>query len=170
MPSGTTEFLTDVWGTERDVFAVGMNGTILRLEDGERWTAMPSGRWNYPAQIRGSGDGNLFVADGSRLFHLRAGAWEPMASVGGGNLWVTPSSVYVGQQRFDLVGVNCESPETNCTDGWDNDCDGLQDGADDDCAGKAAAEQCANLADDDYDGLTDCADPDCATFSRCRQQ
>jgi hypothetical protein len=169
MPSGTDQLLTDVWGTDRDVFVVGMNGTILRLEDGERWTAMPSGMWNYPAQIRGSGAGNLFVADVNRLFHLRGGAWEPMTSVHGGNLWVTPTSVYISGQRLDLVGVNCESPETNCTDGWDNDCDGLQDGADPDCAGKAAAEQCANLADDDYDGLTDCADPDCATFSRCRQ-
>jgi hypothetical protein len=75
--------------------------------------------------------------------------------------------VYVAGSRLDLVGVNCQSPETNCNDGWDNDCDGLADAADPDCAGKVG-EQCANLVDDDGDGLVDCADPDCANFSRCR--
>jgi hypothetical protein len=186
MTSGTTEDLTDVWGSGRDVFAVGSHGTILRLEDGARWTPMLSWTTSDLNQIRGSGDGNIFVAGADQvtyasvLLHLRAGAWEPIAG-GGDALWVTPTSVYFSgsrldpvttatvadSRRLDLVGVNCESPETSCTDGWDNDCDGLQDGADPDCAGQVV-EQCANLVDDDGDGLLDCDDPDCATFSRCR--
>jgi hypothetical protein len=91
-------------------------------------------------------------------------------------LWVTPTSVYVAGPstgkatlfRLNLRGVDCQAPELDCSDGWDNDCDGLQDGADPDCAGRAPVEQCANLADDDGDGLIDCADPDCAHFPSCR--
>jgi hypothetical protein len=167
MTSGTGEDLNDVWGTARDVFAVGNNGTILRLEDGAHWTTMISGTTNDLRQVRASGTGNVFVTAGDRLLHLRAGAWEPVAGHGDSPLWVTPTSVYVADFRFDLFDVNCQSPEQNCNDGWDNDCDGLQDGADPDCAGKVV-EQCANLVDDDGDGLIDCADPDCANFSRCR--
>jgi hypothetical protein len=69
--------------------------------------------------------------------------------------------------RLDLTGVTCQSPEKNCDDGWDNDCDGLADGADPDCKGMVT-EQCANLVDDDGDGLSDCADPDCAEFPSCK--
>ncbi|HET7542244.1 MAG TPA: hypothetical protein VFK05_20390 [Polyangiaceae bacterium] len=174
MTSGTTENLADVWGTGRDVFVVGTHGTILRLVDGTRWTAMASGTTSDLSQIRGSGDGNVFAVGADRLLHLRAGAWEPIEawdpneSVPGGAFWVTPTSVYFSGSRLDLLGVNCQSPETSCTDGWDNDCDGLQDGADPDCNGQVV-EQCANLVDDDSDGLLDCQDPDCAAFSRCRR-
>jgi cysteine-rich repeat protein len=48
-----------------------------------------------------------------------------------------------------------------CSDGLDNDCDGLTDGADPDC--QAAIEtDCFDGLDNDADGSTDCADPDCA--------
>jgi hypothetical protein len=71
--------------------------------------------------------------------------------------------------HLDRNGVTCVGPEKNCSDGWDNDCDGLADGADPDCAGRAA-EQCANLVDDDHNGLIDCADPGCANFPRCKHR
>jgi hypothetical protein len=166
MTSGTMEDLNDVWGTARDVFAVGNHGTLLRLENGA-WTTMVSGTTNDLHQVRASGTGNVFVTAGDRLLHLRTGAWEPVAGHGDSPLWVTPTSVYVAGFRLDLVGVNCQAPETNCNDGWDNDCDGLIDGDDPDCAGKVV-EQCANLVDDNGNGLVDCADPECANFSRCR--
>jgi hypothetical protein len=47
-----------------------------------------------------------------------------------------------------------------CTDGLDNDCDGLTDAADPDC--QVPVEQaCFDGIDNDADGLIDCADPDC---------
>jgi hypothetical protein len=64
----------------------------------------------------------------------------------------------------------CE-PEVACTDGWDDDCDGLVDCADPDCAGDAACEAveatCTDGRDNDGDGLADCADPDCAGDAAC---
>ena len=190
MTSGTTADLYDVWGSgPDDVYAVGA-GATLHLDAGRQWSPL-SAPTNFK-QLKGSSSGNVFASDGFNLYHLRAGAWEPISMPGynaGQSLWVTPRSVYVSPwgkltggmgakpgtgmngaanvQRLDLVGVTCQSPETNCTDGWDNDCDGLQDGYDPDCAGKAAMETCGNRADDDYDGLTDCDDPDCAAFPNC---
>jgi len=54
-------------------------------------------------------------------------------------------------------------PETNCTNGIDDDCDGLIDGADPDCQSTCVPipEQCSNGVDDDCDGLVDYEDPDC---------
>ena len=49
-----------------------------------------------------------------------------------------------------------------CNDGIDNDCDGLTDTADPDCA--APDEICDNGIDDDFDGNVDCADLDCENF------
>ena len=54
-------------------------------------------------------------------------------------------------------------PETNCTNGIDDDCDGLIDSADPDCQSTCVPipEQCSNGVDDDCDGLVDYEDPDC---------
>jgi hypothetical protein len=56
------------------------------------------------------------------------------------------------------------TPEV-CNDGLDNDCDGLIDCADPDCAADRACvpavEVCGNCVDDDGDGLVDYEDPDC---------
>jgi hypothetical protein len=63
--------------------------------------------------------------------------------------------------------VNCPlctpAPEI-CTDIADNDCDGLADCRDLDCAGAAACagqEVCGDCADNDADGLVDFEDPEC---------
>jgi hypothetical protein len=57
--------------------------------------------------------------------------------------------------------------ETQCSDGVDNDHDGLIDCRDPDCANANNClnhhEICNNHVDDDGDGLIDCADPDCAS-------
>jgi len=60
----------------------------------------------------------------------------------------------------------CTPTAETCSDGADNDCDGLVDCADPDCAAAPEcipppAEVCGNCTDDDRDGLTDADDPDC---------
>jgi hypothetical protein len=194
--SGVTADLIDVWGSDSTIFAVGKSGTILRERGGSsRWEPMAAPTTADLMQIKGSSLGNLFVGgSGGVVLHLRGGAWEPIATPPGlGDIfavWATPTSLYVSATsvlgtvaypaattgvirianmtyRLDLAGVDCHAPERDCTDGWDNDCDGLQDGDDPDCKGKVV-EQCANLADDDGDGLVDCKDPDCAAFPTCR--
>ncbi len=56
--------------------------------------------------------------------------------------------------------------ETDCTDGADNDLDGLLDCEDEDCI-DVCFEDCDNDLDDDSDGLTDCEDDECAGEPWC---
>jgi hypothetical protein len=174
---------SSVWGSgPNDVFAVG-GDTILHW-DGAQWGDAGSGKpqsapgspqLNYAVTVGGSGPGDVFVGGyGGVLLHRRGGIWEPVRFPGWETtgLSVTPGRVFVvggqGEAHLDRPSVTCVGPERDCNDGWDNDCDGLTDAADPDCAGKVV-EQCANLADDDGDGLVDCADPDCADFPFCKK-
>ena len=52
--------------------------------------------------------------------------------------------------------------DPSCSDGIDNDCDGLTDADDPDCA--APPEICDNGQDDNGNGLVDCEDPQCDNF------
>jgi hypothetical protein len=54
--------------------------------------------------------------------------------------------------------------QENCTNGVDDDGDGLVDSLDPDCA-PPPAEICDNGIDDDNDGLADAADPDCPALT-----
>ncbi|MBI3185151.1 MAG: hypothetical protein HYZ28_23695 [Myxococcales bacterium] len=71
-----------------------------------------------------------------------------------------------------LCGKCGTSPEV-CTDGLDNDKDGLVDCADQDCAqdpscGTQTKElNCSNGIDDDRDGAVDCQDTDCHSSTSC---
>jgi len=63
----------------------------------------------------------------------------------------------------------------NCTNGVDDNGDGVADCADPQCLGHAyciAYQEfaCDNGADDDGDGLTDCDDPDCQQAPRCHPE
>ena len=67
--------------------------------------------------------------------------------------------------------------ETNCENGYDDDCNGQSDCADAQCAGLASCGaciprgpeelECDNGVDEDCNGQTDCADVSCATASVC---
>lgn len=70
----------------------------------------------------------------------------------------------------DLDGlVDCEDTnsctctyEASCNNAFDDDRDGLEDCADPDCASLCVAEEiCGDHIDNDHDGLTDCQDPIC---------
>jgi hypothetical protein len=173
-----TPSFQELWGAgPDDVFAVGAYGTIAHW-DGAQWTPMTSGTSQDLMAVNGSGAGDVFAAGGSSvggaLLHLRGGIWEPIRLPGVKDvhgLAVTPRRVFVvgdeGEIHLDRPSVTCVGPERDCHDGWDNDCDGLADADDPDCAG-LVTEQCANLADDDGDGKIDCADPDCADFWLCK--
>jgi hypothetical protein len=175
VPNPANAYLSSVWGSgPNDVFAVG--GDAILHWDGAQWSDARSGnpQLSYAVTVGGSGPGDVFVGGyGDVLLHRRGGTWEPVRFPGwmSTGLSVTPGRVFVvggsGEVHLDRPSVTCVAPERDCNDGWDNDCDGLPDGADPDCAGKVV-EQCANLADDDGDGRIDCADPDCAEFPSCK--
>ncbi|WP_373501476.1 hypothetical protein [Desulfococcus sp.] len=75
--------------------------------------------------------------------------------------------------NFIVTGGVAPSPETNCSDGIDNDKDGRIDCADSDCANASncvapkTETNCSDGIDNDGDGKVDCADGDCATASNC---
>jgi hypothetical protein len=167
-----------MWGSSaHDVYGVSgpgpAAGSIDRWDGTRWWHDMPS--YTGFHAVGGSTAGDMLAAGDDLLLHRRAGIWEPIKLPVAGSvrgLWVTPSRVTLvgtmGELHLDRASVTCAGPERSCNDGWDNDCDGLADIDDPDCAGKVA-EQCANMLDDDGDGAPDCADPDCASFPNCKQ-
>jgi hypothetical protein len=76
-----------------------------------------------------------------------------------GNETCSPDQTPVPEGPFD---------DPTCSDGVDNDCDGLADGEDPHCQ-IAVETSCFDGVDDDLDGLLDCEDPDCAgaTLDSC---
>jgi hypothetical protein len=67
--------------------------------------------------------------------------------------------------------TECTPAPEVCDDGIDDDCDGLADCADPDCAAVAACvagptERCDDCRDDDGDGLVDYEDPDCCAVAK----
>lgn len=58
--------------------------------------------------------------------------------------------------------------EYDCTDGYDDDYDGLIDCADSDCADDSElCVDCHDGIDNEGDGLADCDDPDCEADPAC---
>jgi len=64
VPSGTTDFLTGVWGSgANDVWAVGGGGTIVHW-DGSAWTSASSCARNDLTGVWGSGASAVWAVGG----------------------------------------------------------------------------------------------------------
>ena len=75
----------------------------------------------------------------------------------------------------DECGASCGGPEveTDCTDGLDDDLDGLIDCLDADCGLQPVCQpesDCGDSLDNDSDGDTDCSDSDCAVAALCQPE
>lgn len=71
-----------------------------------------------------------------------------------------------------ILCLKAENSLSLCSDGRDNDSDGLIDCKDPDCKKLVSCLEntflaCNDLFDNDLDGLVDCFDPDCWAFVRC---
>ena len=90
--------------------------------------------------------------------------------------WPTPGSFVIRYTPAPSDGSTPPpaEPETICTDGVDNDGDGLTDCADPDCAGisicgpEGKDVSCSDGYDNDGDGDIDCLDAGCAKNRSCR--
>ncbi len=80
-PSTTTQSLRGVWGSSAsDVYAVGLQGTILHCRGDGVWTAQTSGTTKDLHAIWGSGPHDLYAA-GDVLLHSRGdGVWTAQTS------------------------------------------------------------------------------------------
>ncbi len=147
-----------------------------------RYTSRAAG--DPPGTLPG---GEVELAAGSGVQQSSSGRWGDYSAmsvdpVDDCTFWytqeyLTDSGQYDWKTRigaFSLCGQGgggCtpgESPETSCADGLDNDCDGLIDGGDPDCAPACTPTEspetsCTDGLDNDCDGLIDGADPDCPT-------
>ena len=93
----------------------------------------------------------------------------------GSNYWIRVGSWAAGDSgtgTLDITLAGAPTPE-NCTNGVDDDGDGLIDCEDTDCDLDPACagpppENCTNGTDDDGDGLADCDDPDCSGAPSCQ--
>ncbi|MFH2007689.1 MAG: MopE-related protein, partial [bacterium] len=169
------EFLYALGGTgPDDVFAVGSNGAILHY-DGVEWSAQDSGTSLDLRAVAAAAPDDVFaVGKEGAILHYDGRGWTPVRSGVTQDLeaaWVTPRHLFVvGSEGLVLelvrtVAWTCaesESSAQHCSDGADNDCDGLVDCDDPDCQLAGSEQRCDDGLDNDCDGLIDCADPDCA--------
>jgi uncharacterized repeat protein (TIGR01451 family) len=103
MSSGTTESLSDVWGSSgSDLFAVGQGGTILH-HDGSTWNSVNSGTSAYLLGVWGSSSSDVTAVgyDGT-ILHYDGVVWSPMDSG-------TTESLYAvwGSSGSDVFAVGC---------------------------------------------------------------
>ncbi len=83
-----------------------------------------------------------------------------------------PGRVHLVHGPDHMMCMTFENSINLCSDGIDNDNDGLVDCADDDCHELINCLEntliaCNDLFDNDRDGLVDCYDPDCFQFIKC---
>ena len=81
LPSGTKEYLSDIWGSSStDVFAVGSDGAICHY-DGSAWTVMPTVTSQSLRAVWGSSGHDVFaVGAAGTMLHYDGSTWEAAAS------------------------------------------------------------------------------------------
>jgi uncharacterized protein YjdB len=81
LASGTTQPLTDVWGTSpTNVYAVGGGGTVLHF-DGTNWAAQLSGTSSQLRNAWGASDTSIFVVGyGGTILRWHGSSWNIVAS------------------------------------------------------------------------------------------
>jgi hypothetical protein len=140
MDTPTTSNLLDIWGTAPDnVFAVGREGALLHY-NGVEWRRMTSGTSENLLVLGATAAHDIFaVGTNNTLLHYDGISWTRVAQAAGVEL----RGVATSQRESWFVGENgvrhrleraCGSRETRCDDAWDDDCDGLANCADPDCA------------------------------------
>jgi hypothetical protein len=138
----TNDILYGIWGTgPRDVFVVGDDSTLLHY-NGSTWTQQDS-----PVQTRfwavgGTGPGDVYASgDDGIVLHYDGYGWggtttnttEPFYGVSG--TFAVPFNGSILDWRR-----KCDTTEDVCDDGKDNDCDGIYDCGDANCANAAECQ------------------------------
>jgi hypothetical protein len=140
----------DVWG----VYAVAQDDVHFFLSgDGvAHFDGVRFGRSSRPFKSsleygHGTGPGDVFAVsyEASGLFHYNGIDWTQfrLPPLDTYSLWVTRESVYVGAERGQVFQLDrhCSRRELQCSDRWDNDCDGQTNCADSDCVGDGACSE-----------------------------
>jgi hypothetical protein len=113
--------------------------------DGTSWTLMETPTLSAIRAIGGTASDDVFAAgDDGVLLHYDGTGWQsvrPLTTRDIAALFVTPRYVVTGA-RFSEIDTllreqpwSCRAQESACGDGADDDCDGLVDLQDPDCAG-----------------------------------
>jgi len=81
MTSVTSEYLLYLWGSSgSDVFAVGVNGTIVHY-DGSNWSAMSSGTTEALFNVWGSSASDVYaVGSSATMLHYNGSSWSSIKS------------------------------------------------------------------------------------------
>ncbi len=91
---------------------------------------------------------------------------DPVFCCGDGTFICDPIELSTCSCPQDCSVTDPDQEEVRCEDGFDNDCDGLIDGCDQDCV-VLVETRCGDGVDNDCDTLFDCDDPDCVNAPQC---
>jgi len=145
MRSDTSAEIWGVWGSgANDVFALADVDGALHY-DGHTWSKLSSGPSRVLDYGAGSSPNDVFAlaSFSTMLSHYDGLDWAPIrlprSSPALFGLWMTREGGYLVGAFGAILRLDrhCAAHELNCRDRWDNDCDGLVNCADPDCAGDA---------------------------------
>ena len=157
IPVGAVQELTIKGATQhpyhQHVYHVQMNGACGPFEDGEYYDTIAGS-----CGVRFDLSNGASVYDGLTVMHCHILSHEDQGAMGWMDIvggLAPPAFPASGQQALYECCDPSEPSETLCSDWLDNDCDGLTDSGDPDCAGGGG--DCSSITN-----RTDCnADPSC---------
>jgi hypothetical protein len=136
-----------VWGADAThIWIVGDDGLLLRY-DGTKYRRINLGTSESLLAVSGTARSNVFVTGtNGTIFHFDGASWSPVRSLNAYRqtaIEVLPTAItIVGDLGLgDEILRTCAPTETRCGDAWDDDCDGLMNCADPDCAGNGRCLQ-----------------------------